>query len=122
SVKLQFGGRAERNAYTPRGESGRPHRSFTGVSLAAGVRIDLWEGGAFVANYTDSFRAPALEELYNLGPHVGNLTYEIGNPALGRERSRGADVALRHQNDRMRMEANFFHYSIDDFVFLAPTG
>ena len=31
-----------------------------------------------------SYRAPALEELYNFGPHVGTLTFEItdekGNP------------------------------------------
>ena len=26
--------------------------------------------------------APALEELYNFGPHLGNLAFEIGNPNL----------------------------------------
>ena len=76
-VRFQFGGRVERNKYDPLGLS---PRSFTGFSGAAGVRFTLWPGGALVANYTHSYRAPALEELYNNGPHVGNLTFELGNP------------------------------------------
>jgi iron complex outermembrane receptor protein len=75
-----------------------------------------------VANYTHSYRAPALEELYNFGPHIGNLTFEIGNPNLKRESSDGLDLSLRHTSDRARVEANFFYYHINDFVFLAPTG
>ena len=87
-----------------------------------GARFDLWDGGAFVANFTNSYRAPALEELYNFGPHVGNLTFEIGNPNLVNERSNGFDFSLRHQEERIRVEANLFYYDIDDFVYLAPTG
>lgn len=117
--RLQFGGRVENNRYAPRGLR---NRSFTGFSGAAGINIPLWKGGAFVTNYSYSYRPPALEELYNLGPHVGNLTYEIGNPDLGRERSGGFDVSVRHEGRRMRAEANFFRYDIRDFVYLAPTG
>jgi iron complex outermembrane receptor protein len=118
-LKLQFGGRVEHTGYDP---TGLTDRTFTGLSGAAGVRVPLWEGGAVVANYTHSYRAPALEELYNLGPHVGNLTFEIGNPDLDRERSDGIDLSLRHSTSRVRAEANVFFYSIKDFVFLAPTG
>jgi len=75
-----------------------------------------------VANFTHSFRSPALEELYNNGPHPGNATFEIGDPNLKRERSDGIDLALRHQEGRVHGEFNFFYYHIDNFVFLAPTG
>ena len=118
-VRFQFGGRVERNAYDPQG---LPARSFTGLSGAAGVRFTLWPGGALVFNYTHSYRAPALEELYNNGPHVGNLTFEIGNPDLTRESSDGLDLSLRHSSKRVRAEANFYRYGLRDFVFLAPTG
>ena len=118
-VRFQFGGRVERNSYDP---LGAPARSFTGLSGAAGVRFALWPGGALVFNYTHSYRAPALEELYNNGPHVGNLTFEIGNDALTRESSDGLDLSLRHSSKRVRAEANFYRYSLRDFVFLAPTG
>jgi iron complex outermembrane recepter protein len=116
---LQFGGRFERNGYNP---TGLQQRSFNGFSGAAGFRVPFGGGMAFVANYTHSYRAPALEELYNNGPHPGNATFEIGNPALGRESSDGIDLGLRHSSERVRAEANFFYYNINSFIFLAPTG
>ncbi|HYH84749.1 MAG TPA: TonB-dependent receptor [Pyrinomonadaceae bacterium] len=118
-VRFQLGGRVEHNSYNP---DGLIDRSFTGFSGAAGIRVGLWKDGAFVANYTHSFRAPALEELYNNGPHIGNLTFEIGNPNLKRERNDGIDFSLRHSSKRVKSEANFYYYNIKDFVFLAPTG
>lgn len=118
-VGFQLGGRLEHNAYNP---DGLKNRSFTGFSGAAGLRVNLWEGGAFVVNYTHSTRAPALEELYNKGPHPGNLAFEIGNPDLRRERGDGLDVSLRHSSDRLRAEANFYYYNFSGFIFLSPTG
>jgi len=124
-VSIQFGGRVESNRYRPEETDARgvlPDRTFTGFSGAAGIRVRLWEGGAFVSNYTHSYRAPSLEELYNLGPHRGNLAFEIGNPNLTRESTDGIDFGLRHSTKRLRFEANGFYYHINDFVFLAPTG
>jgi iron complex outermembrane receptor protein len=120
-VRFQFGGRVENTRYKP---VGLLDRSLTGFSGAAGIHVPLTrgKGTAFVANATHSFRAPALEELYNRGPHVGNLTYEIGNPNLTRERSNGIDLSLRHQAKRVRGDVNFFYYDIGNFVYLAPTG
>ncbi|MBS1809556.1 MAG: TonB-dependent receptor [Acidobacteria bacterium] len=118
-VAFQFGGRLENNRYAPKtGEA----RNFTGFSGAAGMRVPLWEGGAFVVNYSHSYRAPALEELYNNGPHPGNLTFEIGNTQLNRERGDGVEFSLRHSMSRIRAEFNYFYYNLQDFIFLAPTG
>jgi len=118
-LRLQFGGRLETNRYRP---AGLQQRTFTGFSGAAGVNVPLWRGGAFVTNFSQSYRAPALEELYALGPHAGNLTWEIGDPNLKRERGRGLDVSLRHQSHKFHGEANAFYYSLADYVYLAPTG
>lgn len=118
-VKFQFGGRVENNRYRPEDVDLRP-RSFTGFSGGAGVNVGLWTGGAFVANYTYSNRAPALEELYNNGPHIGNLTFEIGNNDLRRETSNGIDLSLRHQDGRFRISGDVYYYRIKDYVFLAP--
>lgn len=124
-VSLQLGGRVENNRYSPEPTLTRgalPDRSFTGFSGAAGIRIATWNGGAFVANYSHSYRAPAMEELYNFGPHQGNLAFEIGNPDLQRELGNGVDFGIRHSSKRLRFEANGFYYHIKDFIFLAPTG
>jgi iron complex outermembrane receptor protein len=117
--RIQVGGRIENNRYDP---EGLRSRSFTGFSGGAGINVPLWSGGALVANYSHAYRAPALEELYNEGPHIGNLTFEIGNPDLVRERSNGVELALRHQSARLRADVSAFRYDIQDFVYLAPTG
>ncbi|MGH9339967.1 MAG: TonB-dependent receptor [Acidobacteriota bacterium] len=140
AVKVEFGARLEHTRYAPQGLFERaPHEEeegeqgeqelialteldFTGFSAGAGLRIPLWTNGALVANYTHSYRAPALEELYNFGPHTGNLTFEIGNPGLTRELSNGIEFSLRHSSGRLRAQGNVFYYNIGDFIFLAPTG
>ncbi len=127
--KLQFGVRVEHNDYEPGPGEGAQipeieplKRSFTGVSAAAGAHVGLWSGGAFVANYSRSYRPPALEELYNHGPHVGNLAWEVGNPRLGAETGNGVDLSLRHRQERLRAEFNFFSYSFGNFIFPYASG
>ena len=132
--RLQIGGRVERNAYTvdPRTESDHTEnggveapevrdRDFTGMSASVGFQTDLGADATFVTNVTRSYRAPALEELYNFGPHVGNLLFEIGNPDLEREATLGLDLSVRHQSTRFRGDFNFYVYDIDNFVFAAVT-
>jgi iron complex outermembrane receptor protein len=119
SARVQLGGRIDHTNYDPKDMASR---SFTGFSGAAGLHLPLGGGAAFVANYTHSYRAPAIEELYNHGPHIGNLVYEIGDTALVRESADGIDLSLRHQNARIKAEANFYCYGIRDFVYLSLTG
>ena len=118
-IRLQFGARLEHNSYDP---EGLRSRSFTGVSGSAGIYVPTWKNGAVVLNYTSSYRAPALEELYNRGPHLGNLTFEVGNPDLQRERGNGVELSVRHSSSRARMEVTGFYNRLRDFVYLAPTG
>ena len=148
TVKFQFGSRLESQRYTPafaeRGGHGHEEeshgpeeqgeeehgeeiadavrRSFTGASASAGVHVNTWHGGAFVANYSHSYRAPALEELYNFGPHAGNLAFEVGNPTLLAETGDGVDLSLRHKSNRLGGELNLFYYDFDNFVFPFATG
>ena len=77
---------------------------------------------AFVANVTAASRAPALEELYNFGPHVGNLAFEIGNPDLELEQTVGLDFSLRGRAEGASGRTEFLTYGISNFVFLDFTG
>jgi len=136
--RLLFGGRVERTAYDVSEREEHEHeaeegeeahepppvrdRDFTGVSGSLGLHADLGDRAAFVANLTAASRAPALEELYNFGPHVGNLAFEIGNPDLDLERTVGLDVSLRTRADRVQAEFSAFVYDIGNFVFLDFTG
>ena len=93
------------------------NRQFLGATASVGLHADLGGDTAFVANLTQSHRAPALEELYNFGPHVGNLAFEVGNPGLDAETTLGLDLSLRHQSDRVRSELNVYTYGIGNFIF-----
>lgn len=117
-VKFQFGGRIENNRYRPENNDLR-ERDYTGFSGALGMNVGLWKGGAFIVNYSNSYRAPALEELYNNGPHIGTITFEIGNQNLERERANGIDFSLRHSSDRFRITGDVYYYNIKNFVFFA---
>ena len=97
-------------------------RRFEGASASVGLHTDLGAGNALVANLTRSHRAPAVEELYNFGPHVGTLSFDIGNPDLDAESTLGLDLSLRHRSDAFRGELNFFMYDIDNFVFGNRSG
>ena len=138
-VKFQFGGRVEMQRYNPafaeRSNAGHEEehgeeeevsdavkRTFTGSSASAGLHASLWPGGAFVANYTRNHRAPALEELYNFGPHTGNLAFEIGNPNLDAEKSTGFDLSLRHNEGPVHGDINLFYYDFSNFIFPFATG
>lgn len=116
----QLGARFERTAYHP--VAPFMARRFFGSSISASGRFPLWSDGWLVISYQRSFRAPALEELYNRGPHPGLLVFDVGNPNLRSERGHGLDLALRHRTRRVRSEASLFYYRLRDFVFAAPTG
>lgn len=118
-IHFQFGARYEHNGYKAQGLK---QRSFNGLSASGGMRYTTWTGGALLVNFTQSYRAPALEELYNKGPHPGNLTYENGNAGLVGERSQGGDISLRHHSNRFRAEVSAFQYRMSNFVYLQSTG
>jgi iron complex outermembrane receptor protein len=119
--RLQFGGRVERTSYDASAEDGAITRDFTGASGSVGVHAAAGDAGAFVVNLTGASRAPALEELFNFGPHPGNLAFEVGNADLELERSIGVDVSIRGRGAQAHGEVNFFAYKISNFVFLDIT-
>ena len=119
--RLLLGGRAERVRYDADFDDGTVRRSFNAFSGSVGAHANLGAGTALVMNVMGASRAPALEELFNFGPHIGNLAFEIGNPNLELERTIGVDVSLRARRAESRAEVNVFTYNISNFVFLDVT-
>tara|TARA_B100001123_G_scaffold360694_1_gene416837 strand:+ start:2878 stop:5259 length:2382 start_codon:yes stop_codon:yes gene_type:complete len=97
------------------------NRNFAGNSVSAGILTNLGSNTTFVTNLTGSHRAPSLSELYNFGPHVGSLTFEVGDSELNSETTIGLDVSLRHQSPNVRGSFNAYVYDIDNFVFSSIT-
>ncbi len=141
--RLQLAGRAERNHYRTAARVGLPgqdavdhsgddhghaaeagvddeppdprDRQFLGLSGSVGLHADLGAATAFVANLMQSQRVPALQELYNFGPHLGN--FEVGDPDLEAETTLGLDLSLRRQSGRVGTDLNFYVYDIENFIF-----
>jgi iron complex outermembrane recepter protein len=118
-ISFQFGARIENNQYRPTSQN-LNSLSFTGFSGAVGAKFDVWKGGVFVVDFTSSNRAPALEELYNLGAHVGTVTFEVGDQTLQRERSNAVEFSFRQNAKRVRFNGSIYYYDINNFVYLAP--
>ena len=90
-------------------------RQFLGMSTSVGLNADIGIATAFVANVMRAHRVPALQELYNFGPHLGN--FEVGDPNLEAETTLGLDLSLRHQSGRLGTDLNFYVYDIENFIF-----
>lgn len=116
-VTFQFGGRVDRNRYSPADEE---ERDFTEVSGSVGLlfRPEAADDRLTVAaSLARAARPPALEELYFFGVHRGNFALEVGNPTLESERALGFDLSLRWRGSRASGEVTYFRNDIDDFIF-----
>ncbi|MFW6084788.1 MAG: TonB-dependent receptor [Gemmatimonadota bacterium] len=127
SLRVAAGLRLETNSYDVDEQPGGtdpalPDRDFTSLSGSVGLNVPVADGAALYANLSRSHRAPALEELYNEGPHVGTLTFELGDPELDPETTNGVDAGIRYQSEPLNLEVGAFLYDISDYIYLAPTG
>ncbi len=119
-LTLQFGGRVERQSFTPGG--GLRPRAFTNVSGSLGALVRPSDATTVAVSIARAVRNPALEELYFFGPHAGNFAFEVGNDDLGAERALGLDVAFRWRLPHVTGEVAWFRNAVADFIFRQPTG
>jgi iron complex outermembrane receptor protein len=125
-LQLQFGARVDHTSLDPDGAAVERDdvfkRDFTNVSGSVGVLGYLRDDLTLALNLSRAARNPSLEELYNLGAHVGNFAFEIGDPTLPTEVAVGADLSLRYRRARFAGEGTVFVNSIDRFIFPFQTG
>lgn len=122
-VTVQFGGRFDHANYEP--EGGLRARNFNEFSGSAGLLLKpqaARDNVVVAVNVARAARYPALEELYYLGPHPGNLAFEVGNANLDAEHALGFDVSLRGRGGRFEGELTFFRNDISGYIFREPTG
>lgn len=119
AVAWEFGLRLNRDEHAPRG--GRT-RAFTTHSASVSA---LWPVGA---RHTLKFgvsragRAPTLEELFSDGVHVATASYEIGDAALGEERSLNLDMGWHFHGERLDVAVDLFRNRYRDFIYQRITG
>ncbi|MCL6219397.1 TonB-dependent receptor [Zunongwangia pacifica] len=97
-------------------------RSFNSINGAFGAKYQISKNLNARLNLASGFRAPNLAELTSNGAHHGANRYEVGNPELDNEQNFQVDLSLEWRNEHFEAFANAFHNTINDYIYLAPTG
>src|SRR5690606_1475273 len=74
------------------------------------------------ANVTSTQRHPTATELYANGPHIAAGRFEIGDPALARERATTLDLALKASVGTWEGTFSTFHSEYSRFIHATLTG
>jgi iron complex outermembrane receptor protein len=125
-LRLEVGGRLERaelsaeaSAIVGNADLGR---SFSTISASLGGSYEVAAGWRAGLNLARSARAPSADELFANGPHVGNASFEIGNPDLSPEKSLGFEATVSHAGDGFELRATAYGSHFANFLYQAPTG
>lgn len=116
--KLSFGARTERVDVAT--ETAR--RGFRPASASLGAVWNLTPAWQLTGNLSRTQRAPKDYELFADGPHVATGAFEVGNAALGLERSTSVDAALQWSEGPNRAKVGVFQNRFSDYIALLSTG
>jgi len=97
-------------------------RRFNTHSSAFGLLYTFTKDLVLAANASFTQRAPTYFELFANGPHAATGTFEIGDPAFDKERSRAFDLGLRWRRGAHSVSVGAFHTRFDNFLTPVATG
>jgi iron complex outermembrane receptor protein len=125
--KLSFGARAESVEVQSLGNPVVARfvpasRNFNPGSLAMGALWNVAPAWQLTSNFSATQRAPKDYELFADGPHVATGAYEVGNPALGKERSRHLDLGVQWKRGADNFKLSAFHSRFASYISLEATG
>ena len=86
-------------------------------SASGGLNWDYAPGYQAGLSVSHAERAPSIEELYAMGPHLATATFEVGDTNLDKEKSNNIDIYWRKTTGKFTFTANFFYNRIDDYVY-----
>ncbi|HEU0097352.1 MAG TPA: TonB-dependent receptor [Allosphingosinicella sp.] len=125
-LRAEAGARFERQSVSAEADpdlgNAAMKRSFDAVSGSLGASYEIAKGVRFGINGSHSQRAPSAEELFANGPHAGTQSFEIGDPALGKEKSWGLEATLSAEGDGYSLSASVFRSWFDGYIFERRTG
>ncbi|TFZ06011.1 TonB-dependent receptor [Ramlibacter henchirensis] len=125
--KLTFGARTERVSVESFGDPelarftpGR--RTFRPASASLGSVWNLNPSWQATGTLSRTQRAPKDYELFSDGPHVATAAYELGNAALGIERSTSIDLGVQWKAGAHRLKLSAFQNRFRNYIALLATG
>lgn len=118
-IRYELGARIDHQSIAPEALSGRHFLPVSG-SVSGSWKIN----GHHRLNlaFTQSQRAPTVQELYIDGPHYATRSFEIGDPQLKKEIAYNLDLGYHLDTDWIKAELNLFHNWVNDYIFQYRTG
>ena len=83
--------------------------NFNSYMLSFYKNLKNWK---ISTNLMLTYRAPGIEDLFSDGPHLGSYSYEIGQPMLKLEQTKGVESSLAYQKNKFSANlTGFINYS-----------
>ena len=91
-------------------------------SASISLALRPWPGLEFRIGFDHAERAPDVQELLALGPHLSTRSFDIGNPNLDNERGNMLNAGLHWAHGWLALDLEAYWRRIDGYVFLANQG
>jgi len=120
-VTFDFGLRGEYQATSPQ-DFGYVSRNYTLISGSSSALWNINERHQLSLAFTQSQRAPQIQELYSKGIHDATHSYELGDANLNKEISYNLDLGYRFNTDWVKAEVNLFQNWVSNYIYQQRTG
>lgn len=97
-------------------------KKFNALSSSIGLVYKVSDPAVVSLNFSRGFRVPTLKELFAYGPHLGTMSFEVGNPNLKVEASNEIDLSFRFLTSKTNAEISGFLNYIDNYIYANQTG
>ena len=120
-VTLDFGLRGEYESTSPQ-DFGYVSRNYTLISGSSSALWNINEQHQLSLAFTQSQRAPQIQELYSNGVHDATHSYELGDANLNKEISYNLDLGYRFKADWVQTEISLFQNWVSNYIYQQRTG
>lgn len=97
-------------------------REHTGLSVAGEVLFKVTDAVRLVLAGHQSNRLPTPEELFIEAPHGATGVFQLADPDLGKERSRGAELSLEGRFSWIEGRLSYYYRQFNNFIFQENQG
>jgi len=98
------------------------NKVFNSFNASLGYKSKLFKNITSRVNIATGYRAPTIAELAADGFHSGINQYEKGNRNLKSEKNLQIDLDIKFNNKQISVFLNGFHNTINQYIYLKPTG
>lgn len=91
--------------------------SFRADSASLSARLDMFDSASMTLSLSRAKRAPDIQELLALGPHLSTRSFEVGNVQLSNETVNMADLGFDWRSDKLAAKANAYYNWTENYIY-----